>query len=201
MTITTAHKAYSGEDTKRRYGCPVHHLSVWISPEKYNYKEFEEKRQLIVVSPDDHELRDVILNKIQAELPEFEFAVIKNMTYNDYLKIISEARFSLTFGEGLDGYFAEPVFSGGIGSAVYNSQFFDEEYKDLPFVYASWEKLAQYFSADVLQANLNPDEYKAAHKSQFDILASNYSYENYQRNIVSYYSTYFDGAVRRPLPS
>lgn len=201
VTITTAHKAYSGEDTKRRYGCPVHHLSVWISPEKYNYKEFGEKRQLIVVSPDDHELRDVILNKIQAELPKFEFTVIKNMTYNEYLKIISEARFSLTFGEGLDGYFAEPVFSGGIGSAVYNSHFFDEEYKDLPFVYASWEKLAHNFSADVLQANLNPDSYKTAHKSQFDILASNYSYENYQRNIVSYYSRYFDGAVRRPLPS
>ena len=201
VTITTAHKAYSGEDTKRRYGCPVHHLSVWISPEKYNYKEFGEKRPLIIVSPDDHELRDVILNKIQAELPQFEFAVIKNMTYSEYLKIISEARFSLTFGEGLDGYFAEPVFSGGIGSAVYNSQFFDEEYKDLPFVYASWEKLAHNFSADILQASLNPDEYKVAHKAQFDILAGNYSYDNYQRNIISYYSRYFDGAMRRLSPS
>jgi hypothetical protein len=201
VTITTAHKAYSGDDTKRRYGCPVHHLSVWISPEKYKYKEFGGKRPLIVVSPDDHELRDVILNKIQAELPKFEFVVIKNMTYNEYLRIISEARFSLTFGEGLDGYFAEPVFSGGIGSAVYNSQFFDEEYKDLPFVYASWEKLANNFSADILQVSLNPDEYKNAHKSQFEVLASNYSYENYQRNIVSFYFRYFDGAMRRPLLS
>ena len=199
-TITTAHKAYSGEDTKRRYGCPVHHLSVWISPEKYFYKKFNEKRKLIVVSPDGHELRDVILNKIKTQLPEFEFVVIKNMTYSDYLQIISEARFSLTFGEGLDGYFVEPVFSGGIGSAVYNARFFDEEYKTLPFVYASWEILVQHFPADVLQANLNADEYKTAHKSQFDILASNYSYENYQRNIVSYYSTYFDGAVRGLIP-
>ena len=54
VTITTAHKAYSGKDTERRYGCPVHHLSVWISPEKYFYKHFNEKRKLIVVSPDDH---------------------------------------------------------------------------------------------------------------------------------------------------
>ena len=200
VTITTAHKAYSGEDTKRRYDCPVHHLSVWISPEKYIYKKFNEKRKLIIVSPDDHELRDVILNKIKTQLPEFEFVVIKNMTYSDYLKIISEAKFSLTFGEGLDGYFVEPVFSGGIGGAVYNARFFDEEYKTLPFVYASWERLVQHFPADVLQVNLNPDEYKAAHKSQFDILASNYSYENYQRNIVSYYSMYFDGAVRGLIP-
>lgn len=197
VTITTAHKAYSGEDTKRRYGCPVHHLSVWISPEKYIYKKFYEKRKLIIVSPDRHELREVILNKIQAELPGFDFVVIENMTYSAYLKVISEARFSLTFGEGLDGYFAEPVFSGGIGSAVYNARFFDEEYKKLRFVYASWDDLAQHFASDVLRVNMNPDEYGEVHQSQFDILASNYSYENYQGNIASYYAMYFDGAVRR----
>lgn len=196
VTITTAHKAYSGEDTKRRYECPVHHLSVWVSPEKYNYKKFDEKRNLIVVSPDEHELRNVILNKIQAQLPEFEFVVIRNMTYNAYLQIISEARFSLTFGEGLDGYFAEPVFSGGVGCAVYNSRFFDEEYENLPFVYASWDELAQNFVADVSQANLNSDRYTAAHKAQFEILAVNYSYEKYQGNIASYYDTYFAGAVK-----
>ena len=114
------------------------------------------------------------------------------MTYSVYLQIISEARFSLTFGEGLDGYFLEPVFSGGIGIAVYNNRFFDEEYKNLPFVYASWDDLAECFSADVLQANQNPDTYKTIHKSQFEILATNYSYENYQRNIISYYAKYFD---------
>lgn len=199
VTITTAHKAYSGEDTKRRYGCPVHHLSVWVSPEKYIYKKFDEKRKLIVVSPDEHELRDVILKKIQAQLPEFQFVVIKNMTYSAYLKIISEARFSLTFGEGLDGYFAEPVFSGAIGSAVYNDRFFDEEYKKLRFVYASWDDLAQNFASDVLRVNLNHDEYMAVHQSQFDILAGNYSYENYQRNIASYYDKYFDSGVKQAI--
>lgn len=196
VTITTAHKAYSGEDTRKRYGCPVHHLSVWVSPEKYIYKEYEEKRELIIVSPDEHELRVGVLSRIQAQLPAFEFFVIKNMTYSAYLKIISEAKFSLTFGEGLDGYFAEPVFSGGIGVAVYNDRYFSEEYKKLPFVYASWEDLAQNFAADVLRVNMNPDECRAAHKSQFKILASNYSYKDYQNNISSYYDVYFDVAAR-----
>lgn len=195
VTITTAHKAYSGEDTKQRYECPVHHLSVWVSPEKYIYKKYEEKKELIVVSPDEHELRGDILNKIQTQLPGFEFVVIKNMTYSAYLKIISEARFSMTFGEGLDGYFAEPVFSGGIGIAVYNDRYFDEEYKKLPFVYASWEKLTQNFATDVLRVNMNYDEYRAVHRSQFEILSKNYSYEEYRNNIHSYYESYFNGVA------
>jgi hypothetical protein len=201
VTITTAHKAYSGEDTKQRYGCPVHHLSVWISPEKYIYKKLDGKRKLIIVSPDEHQLKDAILNRIQAQLPGFQFIVIKNMTYGAYLEVIAEAMFSLTFGEGLDGYFIEPIFSGGIGSAVYNARFFDQEYKRLPFVYGSWEKLEEQFAADVLQASLNADVYELAHKAQFEILARNYSYEKYRENIVSYYNFYFNDAVKSIVSS
>ncbi|MDR3455259.1 MAG: hypothetical protein P4L96_21055 [Rhodoferax sp.] len=191
VTITTAHKAYSGEDTRRRYNCPVHHLSVWISPDKYIYQRFDEKKELIVISPDTHEFRGAILKKIQNELPQFEFVVIKDMTYSEYLQIISAARFSLTFGEGLDGYFAESVFSGGIGIAVYNDRFFDEDYKKLNFVYPSWDELVRNFTTDVLRINRNPDEYEAIHRAQFEILASNYSYRNYQENIISFYERYF----------
>jgi hypothetical protein len=196
VTITTAHKAYSGEDTKKRYGCPVHHLSVWISPEKYFYKKPHEKRKLIVVSPDGHKLKDAVFNSIQTQLPGFQFILIKNMTYSAYLEVIAEAMFSLTFGEGLDGYFVEPIFSGGIGSAVYNTRFFDDEYKNLPFVYSSWENLEQHFVADVLRATSNADAYEQAHKAQFEILARNYSYEKYRENIASYYNLYFSDAAR-----
>jgi hypothetical protein len=192
VTITTAHEAYSGEETKLRYGCPVHHLSVWVSPEKYAYKTFNKKRKLIVVSPDKHHLRDVILKKIKSQLPDFEFITIQNMTYSSYLQIISEARFSLTFGEGLDGYFAETVFSGGIGCAVYNDLFFDSNYKKLRFIYKSWNDLENHFAEDVLRVNMNPHDYVSVHNSQFDILESNYCYKNYQANILSYYSKYFN---------
>ena len=197
VTITTAHKAYSGKDTERRYGCPIHHFSVWISPEKYMYKKFEEKRELIVVSPDEHELRVNVLNEIQAQLPIFKYSVIKNMSYKEYLETISEAKFSLTFGEGLDGYFAELVFSGGIGIAVYNDRYFDEEYKNLPFIYDSWENLIKNFSTDVLRVNMNSDEYRFAHQLQFAVLSKNYSYEEYKRNIFSYYDLYFNGVTDR----
>src|SRR6185295_13143176 len=131
VTITTAHKAYSGIETQQRYACPVHHLSVWVSKEGYTFKEFEKKKNLIVVSPDnDHpSLRRAVLDKIRRELTEFELVVIKGMTYTQYKQVISEAKFSMTFGEGLDGYFAEPVFSGGIGCAVYNERFFNAEYR------------------------------------------------------------------------
>jgi hypothetical protein len=193
VTITTAHKAYSGKETERMYVCPVHHLSAWVNQGEYIYKTFTEKRNLIIVSPtyDEHPLRNTILNKIQNQLPEFEFIIIENMAYSYYLQIISEAKFSLTFGEGLDGYFLEPIFSGGIGSAVYNDQFFDLEYKKLRFIYASWEDVGNHFAEDVLKVNMNPDQYNSVHRSQLDVLVSNYSYKNYQANIASYYDEYF----------
>lgn len=190
VTITTAHKAYSGKDTKQRYGCPVQHLSVWVSAGEYIYKTPDEKKQLIIISPDKDKSREMVLNKIQKQLPEFEFLVIENMTYNVYLKTISEAKFSLTFGEGLDGYFTEPVLSGGIGSAVYNERFFDDAYKNLPFIYASWNELIKNFATDVLHVNQDPDKYKKIHQSQLEIISNNYGYEIFKKNIISYYEDY-----------
>ncbi|HEY6872881.1 MAG TPA: hypothetical protein VI298_09175 [Geobacteraceae bacterium] len=194
VTITTAHKAYSGDDTKNRYGCPVHHLSVWVSKEKYIYQDLNKKGKIIVVSPDQHPLRNAILKKIQKQLADFNFIVIRKMKYSQYRSIISEAQFSLTFGEGLDGYFAEPVFSGGIGSAVYNDKFFDEEYRGLPFVYESWEQLSENFACDVLKTIADPKLYAASHMSQFNVLSANYCYDNYKDNIRNFYIHYFNDA-------
>ena len=123
-TCTTAHQAYSNNDTAIRMGCPVHHFSVWISPEKYIRKTYPEKDNLVVVSPDKHPRRKEVLDSLKSRMNGYEFKIIKNMTYEEYKRVIASAKFSLTFGEGLDGYFIEPVFSGGIGCAVFNDKFF-----------------------------------------------------------------------------
>jgi len=195
VTITTAHKAYSGEKTGQRYGCPVHHLSAWVNSGKYIYKTYDEKRALIVVSPDEHPLRDAILNEIRKQLPEFDFVTIQNMTYRSFLEIISEARFSLTFGEGLDGYFSEPILSGGIGCSVYNDRFFEPEYKYLPFVYASWDDLVDHIAEDIIHINMDSHEYSRVHKAQYHLLSSKYSFEDYRSNISSYYAKFFKYAI------
>jgi len=186
VSITAAHKAYASVHTEGLLGCPLWHLSVWISPEQYEYRSFGDKKNVIVVSPDSHSDRNEILDLLRLKLPEFDFMVVRRMTYQQYKALIATAKFSLTFGEGLDGYFVETVFSGGIGCAVYNSRFFTEAYRSLPSVYSSWDDLLVKFPEDVRRLN-SESAYAESHKLQFDLLASDYSYERYKRNLELFY--------------
>jgi hypothetical protein len=190
MTITTAHKAYSGTETESTFGCPVHYLSVWISPDSYHYLGRSQKKDLIVLSPDSNPHRESVLSRIKASLPGFDFRVIKNLTYEQYKELISIAKYSITFGEGLDGYFIEPVYSGGIGAAVYNREFFTAEYSDLPFVYSSFDEMAEAFPIDVMKTCQSDEAYLEEHEKQFSVVSKNYVLEEYLGNIKTYYLKY-----------
>jgi hypothetical protein len=189
-TCTTAHKAYANEKTEELLGCPVYHFSVWISPEKYQRKSFAEKENLVVISPDKHPLRKEVLAALAEQMPDYRFQVIKNMTYEEYKKVISEAKFSLTFGEGLDGYLVEPVFSGAIGAAVYNDRFFTDDMRTLPFIYRSMEELQARLASDALAVD-KAELFWRTHLSQFEKLAAYYSQESYLANLIRFYQEQF----------
>jgi len=186
VTCTTAHLAYSNKETEARLGCPVHHFSAWVSPDKYRYVKYEEKENLVILSPDCHPRRKEILDTILSEMGHFKFVTIKKMTYEDYKKLIARAKFSLTFGEGLDGYFAEPILSGGIGSAVYNNKFFTEDFAGQPFVYKSWDDLKNNFARDALSVD-NPDDFENIQAKQYAMICSQYSHVQYAANIEEFY--------------
>lgn len=192
VTCTTAHLAYSNKTTEAVIGCPVHHFSAWCSPEQYAYKSFQDKENIIVVSPDKHPRRDEVLDHLKRKLHGYDFHVIRKMTYEEYKGLISRAKYSLTFGEGLDGYFTEIIFSGGIGSSVYNDRFFTEEFRMLPFVYRSWDEFKDYFPQDVKSTN-TLTKYQDAHLKQFKLLASIYSHDKYVINLIKFYKKIYQG--------
>lgn len=111
------------------------------------------------------------------------------MTYEEYKRVIASAKFSLTFGEGLDGYFIEPVFSGGIGCAVYNDKFFTSDLRHMPFVYQSWDELQEKFAGDAKSAD-NLKSYLPLQLKQFELFASMYSHSNYVNNLIKYYEIF-----------
>lgn len=190
VTVTTAHEAYSGVETEKRLGCPVHHFSVWISPAHYERKPFADRKNIFVLSPDQHEKRGAIVRELKKLMPTFQFVTIKRMAYTDYKNLISSAKFSLTFGEGLDGYYAEMIFAGGIGCAVYNDRFFTEDFADVPFVYSSWDMLLSRLPEDSRLANV-PGEFERISEIPYRLLCNHYSYEEYKKNISSFYDKYF----------
>lgn len=185
ITITTAHQKYCTSYYRKHYNVPLHKLSVWISPEQYYFKNWEQKENLIIISPDEHPMKDEILRELE-RIDGLTIQIISGISYSEYKLLISKARWSLTFGEGLDGYFIEPVFSGAISFAVYNDSFFTSNFKELETVYPTWNDLQENIAMKISSlSGLN--KYYLYQKRQFDICAQNYNRTNYQENIKKFY--------------
>lgn len=185
ITITTAHQKYCNDSIRRHYGVPIHKLSVWISPEKYGFKKWSEKKNLMVISPDAHPEREKVINHL-SRIEGLELRVIQNLTYEQYKDLIATAKWSLTFGEGLDGYFIEPVFSGAISFAVYNEEFFTPDFRELTTVYDSFDSMVEDI-AKRIQVLDTDDNFTRYNLEQFELCAKYYSHESYRKNIEQFY--------------
>jgi hypothetical protein len=186
ITITTAHQKYCTRERSLFYGRPLHKFSVWISPEQYNYVEWRKKENLIVVSPDLHPQKEEVMEVLRT-IPGLEVVVIKGLTYQAYKELISRAKWSLTFGEGLDGYFIEPVFSGAVSFAVFNDEFFTPDFRDLRGVFSSMEKLRASIRDTIGELD-RPENFSSAQKQQYLLCAKYYSKEVYKKNVLDFYN-------------
>jgi hypothetical protein len=189
VTATTAHQKYCNQHYRQLYNIPLHKFSVWISPEKYTFKKYGEKENLMVVSPDEHPTKEIILNKLAA-IPGLQVQIIRNLTYEQYKNTIARAKWALTFGEGLDGYIIEPAFSGAVGFAVYNENFFTSDFEELPTIYGSYEQLLQQIVSDIERLN-DEQAFSTCQSMLFSLCAKYYSQSTYEYNIRSFYEGHY----------
>lgn len=148
LTCTTAHPRYSTSEQRQYWGVPLHHLPAWFGPDAPSLP-FETKRDLMLVSPDMNPNKERILNIISKALPQLELRVIQNIPFEDYLKLERKAKWSLTFGEGMDAYFSGVFLRGGIGFAVFNEDFFTPEYQRMHTVYPSFAAMQSSIVEDI----------------------------------------------------
>ncbi len=186
VTCSTAHEAYSTQQTRDRFSVPLHRMSVYVSPEQYRRTGYEAKENILVVSQDAHPLREEVLRRIRARHPQLRVQVVQDLTYTAYKRLISRAKWTLTFGEGLDGYFIEPVFSGGIAFTVFNERFFTSEFASVKVVYRSWEELMSSLPGDIDKLD-NPIEYTTAWRQPYELLCQMYNSEIYRENLRRFY--------------
>ncbi|HKB44002.1 MAG TPA: hypothetical protein VKC90_06425, partial [Chitinophagaceae bacterium] len=185
LTMTTAHQKYCTPYHRSMYGTPLHKLSTWVSPENYKFKTWMEKEDLIVVSPDPHPRKEEVLQALRS-IQGLKVQIIHDLTYIQYKETISRAKWALTFGEGLDGYFVEPVLSGAIAFAVYNQDFFTPDFEAFDTVYKSVDVLIIRIATDINIMNEN-QVYQLYQKKQFNLCAFYYSHKEYLDNIVAFY--------------
>jgi hypothetical protein len=186
VTATTAHEAYSTAATRQAIGVSVHRLSVPIGPELYARTAYSVKQPILVVSHDPHPLKDQVLQHIARAHPQLEICVVQNLSHTEYKALVSRAKWALTFGEGLDGYFAETIFSGGNAFAVFNDRFFTLPFAKLQTVYPSWEILLERMPADLRRLD-EPVAYDRCWREAYDLLTSLYSIEQFRENLRAFY--------------
>jgi len=128
-----------------------------------------------------------LIKLISKDLPQFKFQIIEGLTYEAYKQLISKALFVITLGEGLDGYFVETYFSGGVAFAIKNMNFFDEKYIDLPCLFEKDESLSQVILNLIVKYN-SPEKYNLLNSKIKFLLSEDYSYKTYKNNIRKFYN-------------
>lgn len=198
-TITVAHKQYATLEKREQYNLPLHLLSPWLNPVPYKVKNYEEKENLIIYSPDKIQwipnetklTKEEIIKNLKSKLPNYTFKEIKDLKYDDYKELASKAKFSITFGEGLDGYFIETVFSGGISFAVYNPYFFSDEFKDLETLFSSFNELNDKIADKIISLE-NHSNYNQVHNKISSIVNNIYSLNHLENDLIEFYTKKYD---------
>ncbi|OCB78714.1 hypothetical protein [Flavobacterium crassostreae] len=194
LTMTVAHDNYATQEKRDHYGIPLHLLQPWMSPTPYLFKAYEDKENIIIVSPDEIDrvpnktsvTKQEILDQIAQKLPHYKIVVISDMKYDTYKELIAKAKFAITFGEGLDNYFVESIFSGCISFAVYNAVFFTTEFQNSQTVYANFDTLHHNIVTDILVLD-KKEAFEVYQKKQLKLVSDIYSYKRFKRKIKEYY--------------
>lgn len=192
VTQTIGHHRYATQEVCDKWQMPAHFLSVHIDLSGYKSYPFEEKENIIVLSPDKAPYRQAIVEKLQKELPDFKLVTVQNMTFDEYMDLISRAYFTITFGEGFDGYFNQPQTVGGLGMAVYDSAFFpDESWLELKNVYESPEDMENNIVNDIKELSANKELYYSLINKIKEKLSTLYGEDLFKRNLEKFYKEVF----------
>ncbi|MFJ4133620.1 rhamnan synthesis F family protein [Pseudomonas cyclaminis] len=194
VTITAAHVRYATQELASNFDCPVSLLTPFL-PEFYRVP-FIEKENIIAISPDNEVspggvTKNEILAMLKEQLADYEFVLIENMTLEEYKRLISKARFSITFGEGYDGYYLEPFLSDSIAFAVYNQTFFPKGFEGAPTIYPSWQALYENIVSDIRRLEKDGVAYAAASR-ETESLIKRYTNDGLSmENLQDFYSRNF----------
>ena len=193
ITQTIAHDRYATQEVCNKWQIPTHLFSVNIDLERYKTYSFEEKEKIIVLSPDNNNYKNEVIEKLKKDFSDWKLITVQNMTFPQYMDLISKAFFVITFGEGMDGYLNQPLYKNSVGIAVYNENFFpDESWKKLKNIYSSYEDLIENISSDLKELHQDKELYTKTIESHICKLNSIYVANNYGENLERYYKKDYD---------
>ena len=174
-------------------GHTSHLFSTNIDISRFKAYDFEEKQKIIVLSPDKNPYRKKIVDKLEKELPQWSLVVVENMKFTDYMDLISRAFFTITFGEGFDGYFMQPHYVNSVGFAVYNEEFFpSKEWLKFENVYESYEDMEDKIVGDIKKLSQNKTQYNELIATNLKEHKKLYQENKFEDNLARFYEGKYD---------
>ena len=200
ITQTIAHDRYATQEVCDKWQIPTHLFSVNCDMSKYKAYSFDEKEKIIVLSPDWNEHKERIIEKLEKKLPDWKLITVNNMTFTEYMDLISRAFFTITFGEGFDGYFLQPPVVESIGFAVYNNEFFpSENWLKFDNVFKSYDEMHENIVGIIKQLQSDRESYLSLSKQVKAKHDKLYSYDKFHTNLKRFYDRDYDFAPMRGI--
>ncbi len=180
VTQSVAHHAYFSQEMADKYGIPTLLLPAYTDLSSYPGCGRSGKEKLIIYSLDKADYKNQCLEKIAKDFSDYQLLEIKGITFDRFMDLATRCMFSITFGEGFDGYLAQPILQGGIGFAVYNDDFFPSpHFKDYENIFGSGEEMISKICDVMRRLSVDEAAYTDLNKrfaSEYDRL---YSFEDY----------------------
>lgn len=120
---------------------PVH-VGAWFPDLEQTPVPYRRKENLCILSPDQSTYRDEIKDKLLAA--GIECYDTWPVPFPEFCKIQQKAKWTISFGEGWDGYSSGQFLNGGIGFGVLQPNFTQDyfDFNDLPpFLFKNYEDM------------------------------------------------------------
>lgn len=193
ITQTTAHDKSNSQRVCDAYRVPLHHFSVYIDLLKYKKLNFSKRKKVILVSHDGHQRKNEILEKMKFNLQDYEIKVIGEMPFDACMNLTGATLFSMTFGEGFDGYLIHGAYMGNLCFCVYNDTFFpDDSFLELENVYESYQQMLDCISEDIRKYSMDEKLYHSIIAKNVEKMNIYYSYDKFVDNQKRFYQGKYD---------
>lgn len=192
ISITCSHSRFCNQLLSDIYRVPVHFFSVQMRSQYRKVIPFNKKKKQIILSPDKSTWKQSVIDLLRMNLPDWKLITIKNCKYEEYLKLISESYFTVSFGEGFDSYFIQPFFNNSVGISVYNANFFpNKDWLGVKTVFSSDEDLLKNLIPTLSSLLADQDKYSQLQYKVKVKLSALYSVKRFDSNIRRFYEDDF----------
>lgn len=141
VTMTLAFKVNEGIDYPYLEQ-PAVYISSGFYGDEYRIVPFEKKEDICIISPDPSPFKDRIVRLLEdAGIRCVRFT---RMPFHEFVDLQHRSKWTISFGEGYDGYSSSQFPRGGIGFGVYDEKFFPKfiDPENLPpYFFRSYEEM------------------------------------------------------------